>query len=58
MRFVINNSSNNQYYFVIKADNGEVIVTSETYYAKQSAKHTIDVIRNGASSADVIDISN
>lgn len=45
MYFVIRKSSNNQFYFVIKADNHEVVATSETYYFKDSAIRTIESIK-------------
>lgn len=46
MYFVIRKASDNQFYFVIKAANHEVVATSETYYTKQSAKKTISAIKN------------
>lgn len=57
MYFVINKSINNQYYFNIKADNGEIICTSETYIAKQSAEKTINLIKNKASDAVIVDMT-
>lgn len=36
--FELNRSSNAQYYFVLKAGNGEVILTSEMYTTKSSAE--------------------
>ncbi|MRH08392.1 DUF1508 domain-containing protein [Lactobacillus reuteri] len=47
MYFSIRKSSDYQYYFVIKSDNNEVVATSETYILKESAEHTINVIKNG-----------
>ena len=46
MYFSIRKSSDYQYYFVIKSDNNEVVATSETYILKESAEHTINVIKN------------
>ncbi|WP_277673682.1 YegP family protein [Piscibacillus halophilus] len=58
MYFEITKSANDQYYFVIKANNHEVVATSETYVTKQSAKKTIDSIKNGINSnSKVIDQS-
>ncbi|HFI0344515.1 TPA: YegP family protein, partial [Streptococcus suis] len=37
MYFVIYKSKNDQYYFVIKGANREVVATSETYYYKSTA---------------------
>lgn len=36
--FEISQASNGQYRFVLKAGNGEIILTSEQYKAKASAK--------------------
>lgn len=57
MYFVISKSSNNQYYFVIKGANHEVVATSETYISKFSAKKTIESIKNSINpDSMVIDI--
>lgn len=59
MRFVIYRAQNAQYYFVIKSSNGEIVATSETYYAKSSAKSTIDSIkREVGPSSIVIDMTD
>lgn len=55
MKFVIKKSSNEQYYFFIKASNGQILCTSETYTTKQSAKDTIDTIKRNASTATTED---
>jgi uncharacterized protein YegP (UPF0339 family) len=57
MRFVIWKSKDDQYYFVAKGDNGQVMATSETYTAKASAQHAIDVIKDEASDATVVDMA-
>lgn len=36
--YELNRSTNSQYYFVLKAGNGEVILTSEQYTTKTSAQ--------------------
>lgn len=41
-KYVIQNSKNDQFYFVLKAGNGEVILTSETYTSKQNCKKGIE----------------
>jgi hypothetical protein len=56
-RFVINRSTNDQYYWVFKASNGEVICTSETYTRKENAKHSIEVMKEDADSASVVDMT-
>ncbi len=52
--FLIKISSNRQYYFVLKANNGEIVMTSETYTSLQSAKHGISVVKALAPAAAVI----
>lgn len=54
MYFVIYKSTNNQYYFVIKAANREIVATSETYYYKATAERTIESIKNGISAQSVV----
>jgi len=54
-QFEIRPSSNNQYYWVFQANNNKVVATSETYVAKQSARDAIDVIKQQAASASVLD---
>lgn len=59
MYFVIYKSSNNQYYFVIKGANHEVVATSETYILKSSAKKTIESIKNSINpDSTVINVSD
>lgn len=59
MYFKILKSKNNiNFYFVGYGDNHEPIFTSEMYTSKQSAKHTIDVIKTQALAANVKDESD
>lgn len=46
MKIVILNSTDGQFYFVIKARNGQVLVTSETYKRKASCKKCIQKIQH------------
>ncbi|MDR5171134.1 YegP family protein [Methylobacillus flagellatus] len=39
---------NGQYSFVLKADNGEIILTSEQYVAKSSAENGIESVRTNS----------
>jgi uncharacterized protein len=39
--FELSRSSNSQYYFVLKAGNGEIILTSEMYTTKSAAENGI-----------------
>jgi len=56
-KFEINKSRNNQFYFNLKAGNGQVIVTSETYTTKQNCENGIEVTKKDVSEADVIDLT-
>jgi len=47
-KFEILNSQNNEIYFVLKARNGEIILTSETYKNKAGALKGIDSVRKNA----------
>ena len=53
MKYKIKKSKDNQYYFTVVADNGRVLVTSETYKQKQSAEKAIEAIKKGAKSAKI-----
>jgi uncharacterized protein len=53
--FVISKSKDGQYYFVLKARDGHVLVTSETYTTKQSAESGIRAVRGTATAAKVVD---
>ena len=44
-KFQVFKGTNNQFYFRLKAQNGEIILVSEAYTAKQSAMDTIDSAR-------------
>lgn len=57
MRFVLKKTANYQYHWVFKAANGEVVAQSETYTSKQSALHGIQVVKQGAADASVVDIT-
>jgi uncharacterized protein YegP (UPF0339 family) len=43
--YKIHRASNNQYYFVLSADNGEVILESEMYMKKESVLEGIEATR-------------
>lgn len=47
-KYEIKNSANGQYYFNLKAGNGEVILTSETYVSKAGAEGGIVSVRANA----------
>jgi len=47
-KFTIKRSTNNQFYFVLKANNGEIILTSETYTTNQSCRVGIASVKTNA----------
>jgi uncharacterized protein len=47
-KFEIKKSSNGQHYFNLKAGNGEVILTGETYRTKSGAQNGIDSVKTNA----------
>jgi uncharacterized protein YegP (UPF0339 family) len=53
-KFVIKKSGD-QYHFVLKSENGEIIATSERYTNKASAKNGIESVRENAPTASVED---
>lgn len=53
-KFVIKKSED-QYHFVLKSENGEIIATSERYTNKASAMNGIDSVRENAPRATVED---
>jgi len=55
LTFRVRRSINNQYFWVLMSANNEKIAVSETYLVKESAMHSINLIRNWASSAMVVD---
>lgn len=58
MKFEVKKSSNGQFRFNLVAGNGQVVATSESYAAKQSALDTIASIKKNASDADINDLSD
>jgi uncharacterized protein len=50
--FELNQSANGQYRFVLKAGNGEVILTSEQYTTKASAQNGIASVQANSPNAD------
>ena len=47
-KFDLKKSKNGQFYFNLKAGNGEVILTSEMYKAKESALNGIESVRKNS----------
>lgn len=55
--FEIKKSENDQFYFVLKAPNHEVVLTSETYTTKQNAQHGIQAVQSHATGAQIKDLT-
>jgi uncharacterized protein YegP (UPF0339 family) len=53
-KFVIR-TSGEEFYFVLKAGNGEIIATSERYASKASAENGIESVRDNAADAPIED---
>ena len=53
--FEIRKSSDGQFYFVLQADNNEIVATSEMYTRKESALNGVDVVKRIAANATVND---
>lgn len=51
-KFEIQKASNGQFFFRLKAENGEIILSSEQYTAKANAQSGIDSVKANASLAD------
>lgn len=54
-KYQLRRSSNDQFYFNLKAGNGEIILTSETYTTKSSAEKGIEAVRKNAPMDDSYD---
>jgi uncharacterized protein YegP (UPF0339 family) len=58
-RYVIEENSKDEYYWIFKADNGEVISRStDGYILKGDCKESIDIMKDEGSSAVVVDMTD
>lgn len=55
--YFITQSNDGRYSFVLKARDGQVLVTSEAYPTKQSAEAGIRAVRGTATAAKIVDTS-
>lgn len=55
MYFDIRKNAKGEYWWVAKGENHETLCASEMYTTKQSAKHGIRVVKDGAERAGVYD---
>lgn len=56
-KFEIFKATNGQYYFRLKAENGEIIANSEGYTTKQGAQNGIAAVKRCAPIAQVVDLT-
>ena len=54
-KFVLKKTGAGKYHFVLKAGNGEIIATSESYTSKSAAKNGIESVKTNAPAAKVDD---
>ena len=47
-KFEIKKAKNGQFYFHLKASNGQIVLSSEMYVAKTSAEHGIESVKKNA----------
>ncbi|MGA6117011.1 YegP family protein [Sphingobacterium anhuiense] len=47
-KFIIKTASNGQFFFNLKADNGQTILSSEMYTTKTACNNGIDSVKNNA----------
>lgn len=52
-KFQIFNGKDGQFYFRLKAANGEIVCSSEGYTSLQNCKHGIEVIQKISASAEI-----
>lgn len=56
-KFIICRDKNGAYRFILKAGNGEVVATSQSYKTKEGCKNGICSVRRNAADSPVIDQS-
>ncbi|MGY2876367.1 uncharacterized protein ACVW00_003557 [Marmoricola sp. URHA0025 HA25] len=49
--------SGEQYRFRLKAGNGEIVATGESYSSKQGAERGVEAVKAAAASAEVVDLT-
>jgi len=55
-KFELYSDSSGGYRFRLKAGNGEIIATSESYTTKSAAQGGIESVKNNAPGADVVEV--
>lgn len=56
-KFELTKTPKGEFRFVLKASNGQVILTSETYKDKASAKNGIESVKKNAPAAEIVDLT-
>lgn len=56
-QFTISQGKDDQFYWNLKADNGEIICQSQGYTTKQNAQKGIESVRANAPTAEIVDNS-
>jgi uncharacterized protein YegP (UPF0339 family) len=56
-RYEIETAANGEFYFNLKAANGEIIGRSETYTTKQACENGIEAVKSAAPAASVEDMT-
>ncbi|SEP52121.1 YegP family protein [Amycolatopsis saalfeldensis] len=56
-KFELYKDKSGQFRFRLKAGNGEIIATGESYPAKASAQKGIDSVKRNAGDAEVVDLT-
>ncbi|MBN2879739.1 MAG: YegP family protein [Clostridia bacterium] len=57
-KFIIKKDKSGQYRFNLKAGNGEIIATSESYTSKAGCKNGIESVKKNAPVAEIVDESD
>lgn len=56
-KFILKKSTDDRYYFILTAKNGEPILTSQMYQTKQGCKKGIESIKANAPEAPIEDLT-
>jgi len=56
-KFEVKSTSNGEFRFNLKAGNGEVIATSESYKTKAAALNGVESVKKNAGDAAVVDLT-
>jgi uncharacterized protein YegP (UPF0339 family) len=56
-KFEIFRAVNGQYYFRLKAENGQIVANSEGYTSKQNALAGIAAVKRCAPTANIVDLT-